>query len=222
MSFRTSRQSAFTLVEILIVLVIIAQLAAILLPTLSRVRETARRASCASNLRQMGFAITLYSQDNDDYLPHKSTERLSFTQSCAWADRVLPYTKDSTVFVCPSTKNLPYVPGCVADSTIEHDDYDGFVSYDGAYNMNRLTFAAASFPFEASCTHPSTTISVLDGNGGTLQQFNNDMTTREGLADAGMVNPRHLSGYNVLFLDGHVKWMNIDQLLVASLWKAGD
>ena len=60
---------AFTLVELLVVIAIITVLAALLLPAFASAREKGRRTVCVSNLRQVGIAIQIYSQDNNGRIP---------------------------------------------------------------------------------------------------------------------------------------------------------
>jgi prepilin-type N-terminal cleavage/methylation domain-containing protein len=62
-------KKSFTLIELLVVVAIIAVLVALLLPGLSTARESARKAACGANLRQMGLAATLYANDNKETIP---------------------------------------------------------------------------------------------------------------------------------------------------------
>ena len=110
------KRRAFTLVEILIVVAIIALLAAILFPAFNHVRALGRRTTCASNLKQIGFALSQYVQDYRFYPKiingiggGSGTNSQSSGAPCnLWLDKLLPYTKDGNVFVCPSDPDQLY------------------------------------------------------------------------------------------------------------------
>lgn len=71
------RGKGFTLIELLVVIAIIAVLAAILFPVFAKARESARRSTCSSNLKQLALATLMYAQDYDEQFPVAPTLLLS-------------------------------------------------------------------------------------------------------------------------------------------------
>jgi prepilin-type N-terminal cleavage/methylation domain-containing protein len=97
--------SAFTLIELLVVIAIIAVLAALLLPALSWAKESGRVAACISNLRQIGMAIQLYAQENNNHLPFMNDQYPGQATVYPGPDTVLSnHLGNLNVLRCPSDK----------------------------------------------------------------------------------------------------------------------
>jgi prepilin-type N-terminal cleavage/methylation domain-containing protein len=88
----------FTLLELLVVVAIIAGLAASLFPVFTQAREKARRASCLSNMKQIGLGLAQYTQDYDEAFPLVSFA----TPDDSWTTSMQPYVKSRQILRCPS------------------------------------------------------------------------------------------------------------------------
>lgn len=216
---------AFTLVEILVVLAIIGVLCALLLPVLSGARESARIATCAGHLRQIGLGIQLYMKDSNDFYPERSNP--NGDKNCSWVDRLYPYVKATEIFECPSHPYGEYVTGCPPSEEV---DSSLMILYDGSYMLNPMQDPRQVPPQKISATRvrkPAQTILVLDGRANFRSSSGNNTVDIgfEAIPDVDYLNgrgieARHNDGDNALFADSHVKWLRLSELTRLGYWRA--
>ena len=105
----------FTLVELLVVIGIIAVLIGVLLPALGKARRQAQETACASNLRQMGVAMTMYCNEQR-YFPGDISQTSKGVIVNVWAPSLRRYMKgNQSVFWCPSRDQDPPMEQSVRD-----------------------------------------------------------------------------------------------------------
>jgi prepilin-type N-terminal cleavage/methylation domain-containing protein/prepilin-type processing-associated H-X9-DG protein len=151
---QTSR-AAFTLIELLVVISIIAILAAILLPALSKARESAQSTQCKSNLRQLGIALRMYVDDVHFYPVTITAASPEYPLGASWADRLRIYSSSSWtngVYHCPAYKGLT-VPSRYSNLPLG--------SY--GYNANGVQYERSELGLAAINPDTHTTIPMPEG-----------------------------------------------------------
>jgi prepilin-type N-terminal cleavage/methylation domain-containing protein len=201
------KRRGFTLIELLVVIAIISILAAILFPVFARARENARRASCLSNLKQIGLGWMMYTQDYDELTPIYNS----------WTKNLQPYVKSGQLFVCPSAISTSPVGTNGCDPTSHNTNLNDW----GSYGMNGQFISGASL---ASFVNVSKTVALAESSGKTYVRYmyathywnsnynsqcgdgTTSYTAKDGWATW------HFGGNDILFTDGHAKWMKMEQI----------
>ncbi|HOM26012.1 MAG TPA: type II secretion system protein [bacterium] len=242
------KKAGFTLIELLVVVAIIAILAAMLLPALSRARENARRTVCMNNLKQIGLATIMYAQDYDDYLPPKQRTNSgaqiwgTFVSGSSRIDQYNMlgfllmgwqntgrgrYIQDPKVLICPSVYGPYYIRIYGREklshykNTFEIPGQNTVCSYSAntAYGVNCPLYSGSSpVPFD---TGPPCWAKLSKGakigapwvvDLWSVVPGNTDQRSYIIHHRAPEIDPVAktylISGFNALFFDGSVKWID--------------
>jgi prepilin-type N-terminal cleavage/methylation domain-containing protein/prepilin-type processing-associated H-X9-DG protein len=214
------RAAGFTLIELLVVVAIIAILAAILLPVFAHAREAGRRASCQSNLRQIGMAFAQYVADHDGFYLNTGDERQASGRYWRWP--LKPYVAygrtQGATGPLTSTGGDRNVLWCISDGAANFDNTSYAYSrcfFQTPEQIQRIAAARPS-PYvaflavgeppvsqnEAALEDSASKILVMEWASNHQSPKNVDITSWEG-------------GHNYLFADSHVKFVQQRRLLPA-------
>jgi prepilin-type N-terminal cleavage/methylation domain-containing protein/prepilin-type processing-associated H-X9-DG protein len=205
--FIAARRRGFTLIELLVVIAIIAILAAMLLPALSRARQSARRIVCVDHLKQLALATVMYVMDNENYYPSSNSPD-------KWPQAIRPGYDNLRILVCPDDRSI----SGVAVNTPSADQAPR------SYLINAWTDYFDSLPQpvmfeimpESVVEQPSETILF-----GEKQEEQGDflMDLRTGNEVTVLEQSRHARGANYAFTDGGARFLRFGKSLSpVNLW----
>ncbi|MGB9877440.1 MAG: DUF1559 domain-containing protein [bacterium] len=241
------KRKGFTLIELLVVIAIIAILAAILFPVFSRAREKARQAACISNMKQVGLALMMYVQDWDETYPYLTACPAHSNPVTDLPQGLLhPYVKNAAVWDCPSAVHMLNPIALVAPDRAQWDpnwnswflppDFAGHwitigvnevlipnlaCDWSGGNWGPVVKMSEVRVPAEIIAFADSQTNATCGGNRipfpNVCQAACHDDPDHRSVSR----HTRHSEGSNIVFADGHAKWLKWD-VVANNCWKLVD
>ncbi len=223
MNTGSMQRKAFTLIELLVVVAIILVLAGLLLPTLAKSKERALKVSCVNNLRQIGLALQMYTEEHRFYPAHYIPADPIENSVIVWPGRLLPYAgKSSVVFSCPTDDpkhkwktddaGFPFNIRSNTRFSYGYNDWGG-VKYLTLPYLGLGAYADDSEFGEVAPTRikvPSDMIAITDSLSDGVWDT---ATCPSPGAKEQWPSDRHSDGANVLFADIHVDYVKQQKLI---------
>lgn len=227
------KRSAFTLIELLVVIAIISLLVSILLPSLKQAREVAIQVACLSQLRNVGTAMQMYSQDNTHYPPCYNTrgEPGVTLENMFWQQLLIKYMNDSPKsLVCPKFTAFIEAGGTTVSNEDNYITWFHTSRQRPMYGYNHLTVGCGGWASAGwgcvgnndgsekvavapdQLVSPAELIMCCDQGAGYAKppaMFRDPDGARMSMTyfpDTVF----HLGGLNVLFCDGRTEWTDFD------------
>ena len=169
----------FTLIELLVVIAIIGILAGILLPVLSRARESARKTQCMSNVKQIGMGLIMYANENSEIFPSSTASNPAMASLNLLYDT---YISDNKVFNCPSDTTVTAATNA-GMSVSTSGGSEAFTSTQSSYGYDRSHTQADDADVALLADRPPSDTTLSSDN-------------------------HNARGQNVVYVDGHVEFVN--------------
>jgi prepilin-type N-terminal cleavage/methylation domain-containing protein/prepilin-type processing-associated H-X9-DG protein len=215
------RRVGFTLIELLVVIAVMVILAAVLFPVFAQVRESARRSTCLSNVKQLIKGVLMYTQDYDEVVLAARNEWTvpvfkspvgEFTDYPAyWYVVIQPYIKNTTILKCPSDTDS--ATAVSSGSNYPHTSYR--LAYpDSLYRLSQYDAPADTFVFgdsQRGSQQEDWTLRYL------YCPINWAPGTLKGRGDANGAAFCHRGGGVFAFLDGHAKWIQREKVMFSDI-----
>jgi type II secretory pathway pseudopilin PulG len=208
---------AFTLIERLGVIAIIAILAGMLLPALAKAKATARRAKCMSNLRQVGIGMTIYADDNEDrLLPvrfHEVQIALQPPEREATVQLGLGVsTNGAQIWTCPDRPTFPQYEPQYPQWIIGYQYFGGIDKWKNPAGVFRSRSPVKSTTSQPGWVMAADAVMKINGTwGGGRDTAFKDMPPHRGPG-------KKPTGGNHLTMDGAVRWYSFSKMLFIHSW----
>ncbi len=222
---RSRSTAAFTLIELLVMIAIIAILAGMLLPTLGKAKEQARKISCYNNLKQMGLAMQMYADEFNGRIPRGNLPY--------WWLTYIPYLGGTSasrdqfgrvkVYTCPSYPNKRQVMCYVVNAWQFSSPRDTTGSeVTGPTSLNRLQSPVETIYFadnESASWRPIFTVTNIIGSDDLNDVWSPThlpygASGRTLSSERRVAAKRHGEGANLMYFDGHAGWLNARRMRV--------